>query len=478
MITYEANLFGLKNLSRVHGSAAYKVVFPALLSTIIIILFHRFNLGGDQYFESENRIVQHPFTVGAFIGFFSFLLTFRLNYAYQRYWEGASAIHQMQSKWLDVAMNLASYHYQSDRFDDITPPTLGKLENVTTSDIVGRARNFECSYDDMVDQVDAELKQRRSLRKQPWWKRRVGRPHTESRARRQRDFETDRRHGKMIDSHKPDPNNSDSVREMSVIPIPQRFQEDLGVRMTLSDESDPDTSELRNYLIKQPIPSLDLARRESRVPSPSLFLQEVAHLLSLLSGVALSTLRNDMEEAESPLTTYYPGKPWPPVDPDDLDDETRNRYGEEHTLARWIYFCLGLDRSTKHRTLYNAARPFGVLGGVSDEEISRIQKARGPAAKVYLCTMWLQEFITREYMAGSTGRTAPPILSRLYQFISDGTVGYNNARKVAYIPYPFVNAQITIFFLVAIALIFPLLLYSYVNHLLFGCFLNFIIVMW
>lgn len=81
--------------------------------------------------------------------------------------------------------------------------------------------------------------------------------------------------------------------------------------------------------------------------------------------------------------------------------------------------------------MYNAARPFGVLGGVSDSECELLQKARGPYAKVALVTMWLQEFLSREYLNGSTGKVAPPIISRLYQFISDGVVGYNQARKVA-----------------------------------------------
>jgi hypothetical protein len=50
--------------------------------------------------------------------------------------------------------------------------------------------------------------------------------------------------------------------------------------------------------------------------TPPLFLQELAHLASLLMAVALSTLRNDIEGAESPLSVYVPGKPWPEVDPD------------------------------------------------------------------------------------------------------------------------------------------------------------------
>jgi hypothetical protein len=156
---------------------------------------------------------------------------------------------------------------------------------------------------------------------------------------------------------------------------------------------------------------------------PSLFLQEAAHLLSLLSAVAMSTLRNDIEGSESPLVEYEPGLPWPCVDPDELSPEVRMQYHESNRGKQVARFLLGFDRSERHRTLYNAARPFRVLGGVSDEEIEKLQQARGPYAKVSLCTMWVQEFISREYLNGSTGKVASPIISRLYQFVSDGMIG-------------------------------------------------------
>ncbi len=52
-----------------------------------------------------------------------------------------------------------------------------------------------------------------------------------------------------------------------------------------------------------------------------------------------------------------------------------------------------------------------------------LQRARGAPAKTALCSMWLQEFISREFENKALGNTAPPIVSRLYQFISDGTLG-------------------------------------------------------
>jgi predicted membrane chloride channel (bestrophin family) len=91
--------------------------------------------------------------------------------------------------------------------------------------------------------------------------------------------------------------------------------------------------------------------------------------------------------------------------------------------------------------------------------------------------MWFQEFLTRESLSGSTGAIPGAILSRLYQFTSDGVAGYNHARKVAYVPFPFPHAQITAVFSVAIMFIFPLLYFEYINSLVFSCVLNFATVL-
>ena len=220
---------------------------------------------------------------------------------------------------------------------------------------------------------------------------------------------------------------------LSKIPVPMRFQDQL-----LNSHNDSryvyETENMRNAKLMEMksgqtgIASRNVSRM-SRIPAPSLFLQETAHLISLLNAVALSTLRNDIDIAASPITPYIPGVPWPDVDPDNLPRETKQKYGDGNFFSRWLYFCLGLSRSAKRRTLYNAARPFGVLGGVSDGEIYALQHARGPYGKVALVTMWLQEYISREYLAGSAGQVQAPYVSRIHQFISDGVIGYNQGKS-------------------------------------------------
>jgi hypothetical protein len=105
--------------------------------------------------------------------------------------------------------------------------------------------------------------------------------------------------------------------------------------------------------------------------TPALFLQELAHLSSLMTAVAFSTLRNDVEGAESPLDVYEPGADWPEVDPGKMPTPVT------YTCLGLIRHFLGADRTAVNRTRYNASRPVGVLGGVSDNEIRFLQMAKG-----------------------------------------------------------------------------------------------------
>jgi predicted membrane chloride channel (bestrophin family) len=266
-------------------------------------------------------------------------------------------------------------------------------------------------------------------------------------------------------------------------------------------------------------------------PAPSLFLQEAAHLFSLTSAVAMASLRADMEGVASPLVEYVPGLEFPAVNPDQIqnttivvvDEDSTSNDGDggeltssntgdraprmsnttggsetqsqpqktkkqfqqiqiqPHFLSnngfwRAVYFLLGLSRSPRQRTLYNATRPFTVLGGISDHEVYMLQQARGPEAQIALCGLWVKEFISREYLSGSTGAVGPPIIARIYQFFSDGTTQYHQCRKIAYIQFPFPQAQLTIFFLFVSLVMFPYLYYSYVNSPTMACILNFMTV--
>lgn len=120
--------------------------------------------------------------------------------------------------------------------------------------------------------------------------------------------------------------------------------------------------------------------------------------------------------------------------------------------------------------------PMLVLGGVSESERKLLMQARGGAAKTILAWYWLNEFITREHLEGSTGAVDSPIICRIHQCLSDGMVGYNLARKISFIPYPLSHTQINAFFVVCLIIFIPLLMEQFTNTLWVGITLVFFTV--
>jgi hypothetical protein len=88
-----------------------------------------------------------------------------------------------------------------------------------------------------------------------------------------------------------------------------------------------------------------------------LFLQELAHLASLLIAVALSTLRNDIDGSESPLAIYEPGKPWPEVDPAKAEPIKMDNL---NSFCTKIKAFLSIGKTAEEQTRWNAARPLPV----------------------------------------------------------------------------------------------------------------------
>jgi predicted membrane chloride channel (bestrophin family) len=512
MITYAASqLFGFNLLLRLHGSPVYKVIIPTTCSTVFLIVLCLYR---DTSNMDEHDVVGDPYAVGALVSFFSFLLTFRLNFSYGRYWEGATALHQMQSKFLDACMTLAAFHYQMSTFDDIKPPTFGSHPHVNAKDLKTREPCVLLSQQETVESVRQlaakQLEMENNNNNNSSGSFRVLRQrHAGAGHRRKASHVTEdaiRQHQEQT----PKSINSKDITEAKRrgsedrIPIPLRFQQQFlggpsestdsnsdnhaaaaaaaaaihrssvrgregGLLAATQQQSQHQRSARRNLVRKN---------RKARLPAPDLFLQELAHLVSLLSAVALSTLRNDVEGSESPLTAYIPGQPWPPVDPDALSREIRKEYNEGNWFWTTVYYVLDISRSERRRTLYNAARPFSVLGGVSDAEIEQLQNARGPSAKTALCFSWFQEFMTRESLHGSFGDVNGAILSRPYQYTSDGMMGFHQARRVSFIPFPFPHAQITAFFSLVILFIFPILYYNFAETVVwFAAVLNFLTVL-
>lgn len=283
----------------------------------------------------------------------------------------------MTSKLLDSAICLASFHYQCNQYDDRRPLAFGanpKVRNET--------RERERMKEQMQIQRDTISVCEQDIannRKKKWW----------SGEKKQRP----RKYIRQDQGKRFQPNAAAAKREVhkskgvkNFLPSHLRRKENT----TSNRSSNRSSKQWRASFVAGNDPNRLLELTGLTSQTPSLFLQEAAHLYSLLAAVGMSTLRCDVEGAESPIAPFIPGAPFPPVNPDELSPDIQLQYYETAPMWNFLYYILGMQRSQLRRTLYNAARPFRVIGGISDAEAHMLQQAKGPSARMSLCSLWLK----------------------------------------------------------------------------------------
>ena len=85
---------------------------------------------------------------------------------------------------------------------------------------------------------------------------------------------------------------------------------------------------------------------------------------------------------------------------------------------------------------------------------------------------WLNEFVARAQRTGKLADVPPPIVSRVFQSLSEAMLGFNKARRVSEIAYPFVLAQLTDIFVCILAFLVVCLNISVVPSAAMGCFIS------
>jgi predicted membrane chloride channel (bestrophin family) len=597
MIEYSSGSFGFQLLSlRLDGSAVFKSIAPSILSSIVYVVLYinydNVHFNNDNTYNNEPILI-HPYPMGALIAALTFLLTFRANFSYNRYWEAVTAVHTMHSRWLDAATQATAFHLQSSIYDKMKPQSFGNNNNKhnqpnsstvqqnnsnykntkTVSTTRSRTRTNEPTLEELEILIDTIEQTQRELDSNE--EEEV--PVTAAAALATADASETASNGITIQHDSTNtmaspmsrafanimnritPKN-DIINEQKLdhstteIPIQQQEEQQssednsnynnntistsiphntrtttsvlnsetslqppitnnssrkqrkvkfmhsfsFGRDSEFSDKTDhnehhnnnenvTDEQKQNHYVIQQTksssIPKHSIVSVETTMEIwksqyTPIYLRELAHLISLLSAVALSGLRNDIAGCESPLAVFIPGAPWPHVDPNSYSANVRKSWsGTKNRYWELVKYLVNISRTPEARTLYNAARPFRVIGGISDNEVLFLQAAKNPSAKVSLVFMWVIEYITREGRYGATGAIAPPILSRTYQVLSDGMTSYNQARKVAYVPFPFPHAQITALYTLLVTFFMPVLMLQFVTNLSFGFILNFLTVM-
>merc|ERR1719201_2848256 len=111
------------------------------------------------------------------------------------------------------------------------------------------------------------------------------------------------------------------------------------------------------------------------------------------------------------------------------------------------------SRKPLSKVLKSADIKYEVIGEMTREEQARLEKSIDLPCVV---ADWIMEAVTRAQLKGLL-TIPPPILSRFYQELSNGLVGFAQAYKVTATPFPFPFAQILALLLSVFCIVCPII---------------------
>jgi len=111
MIAYDPGRFGLHLIFRLHGSVFPKAswwAFPATLASAVLFKLKEYveYTGEDESGGSGSSVIT---SISVFITILGFMVVFRSNQAWSRYWEGADLVLQARGSWVSATSSLIAF---------------------------------------------------------------------------------------------------------------------------------------------------------------------------------------------------------------------------------------------------------------------------------------------------------------------------------------------------------------------------------
>merc|ERR1719433_491749 len=129
-----------------------------------------------------------------------------------------------------------------------------------------------------------------------------------------------------------------------------------------------------------------------------------------------------------------------------------------------------LSRTSNFEEVYKNQR-FAIIGQLRPEERRALEKdAHGHEIPSEARVMMVEGWIMRRLIARQKHekcdmeKTSPPILSRLYQVISDGGIGFGQASKLCDTPFPFPYQNLLQIFLWVYVFTVPIVMNAWLKH--------------
>mmetsp|Transcript_21243 Transcript_21243/g.38768 ORF Transcript_21243/g.38768 Transcript_21243/m.38768 type:complete len:457 (-) Transcript_21243:145-1515(-) len=339
MITYQKSPFGLDSLFAVYGTSWPFGVLPGGFAAVVSLVLSHWE-DADEVVSNRDEFVSHPYAFQLFAYLLGFVIVFRTQLAYQRYWEAVGALQAMSAKWLDGS--LMAIVFDAGGTND-TPLLWG----------------------------------------------------------------------------------------------------------THDRESMQDTIE----------------NSEKGGPCHKQFYREVVHLCSLLHAVALQHLRDDpnLDNLQFAACTEEDASTIRRVQSEAASVTSLSSKGGNGGGPPIRYGFPTFSEPDLRDTLAQQKLP--VLDGLSESERDALEtdavgQPISTEARVAMVESWLMRrcLARQKFEQGHSAYTSPPILSRIYQVLSDGTLWFGAASKIAQTPFPFPYRNIISIFLWMYTLMVPVLI--------------------
>lgn len=114
MINYDPGKYQLRFIFSLHGSVIPRACAYAVPSGLLAVALKVLDMEGIIPDEASG-ILSNNAAYAGFSFVVGFLLVFRTSQAYSRFWDGATTVQQMQSKWCDACGSLVAFSHKSKK---------------------------------------------------------------------------------------------------------------------------------------------------------------------------------------------------------------------------------------------------------------------------------------------------------------------------------------------------------------------------
>lgn len=442
MIFYSKHWCGFPLLCRIYGSPMPRA-FPFACFSGFITYFI------EEYAGDETRLwFDHPYPYSIFAFILGFVLIFRTNFGYQRYWEGRTRIQDMASKWVDAL-------YEVIVFDEQSVDEKAKNGAWVGTNAEGKAT---AGCDVCQQMTDAANKLRPNKCAQ------CGATRIESGAQfrvyfihlmslmhalalqslrgdvvRYQDFENDPKFDSLRE------NLYDEAGRQFFSPTGRERSRDSYFEMN-NVQADPLGSIVasegeRTFSLKEIRLGLGLGSARNVQES----VERVRAKVNMRESVQEMAFGDGVQRPDHTI-----GSPTTNTSTSGLFAHASEKWTCLHKL-RGIFVLAPEDERTN---LFNASKPLPVVGQISEEEIAALETT---SQRTHMAFGWVLRAIGRRSQQKGINAAAP-VFSRVYQVLSDGMLGYNNAVKLHDTPFPFPYSQLIFFNLLLLSITVPWLI--------------------